>query len=125
MNRIVLIGVVVGLVIGGIVIYEMGGTEKLPAPPSLPGPEQVKEDPGDHVISLKDFESLRLGDAYWDITDRFGDLEDVRKVENVDSGQYTRGRAVVWCTWTNPDGSWVKLGFEDERLLDMLQEGLK
>ena len=118
---------VVGLVIGGIVIYEMGGTEKLPAPPSRAGARsRVKEDPKDHVISLKDFESLRLGDDYWDITDRFGDLEDVRKVENVDGGQYTAGtRGWYGVRGRNPDGSWVKLGFEDEKLLDMLQEGLK
>jgi hypothetical protein len=87
-----------------------------------PAPAQDKNAP---IITKAQYDALRTGMTYDEVSDLIGALETEASSEYQPRTQYTEATATSWLIWKNPNGSFARLGFISGKLAEKQQEDLK
>lgn len=95
-----------------------------PPPPPPPAPPVVEE-PLRPVFTKGQFEAIRYDMTYGDVSELLG-AESTRQESTYDEGKsdYVRPSLTAWHYWENEDGSFIKAGFIDKRLVEKVAENL-
>jgi len=126
MDRSYLVGALVGgivalALVGGWMVLAPGLRTPEPPPAVAPPPPPPEPEP---LVTAQEYDALKLNMPYLQVTQIIGDLEDDRYTEDRPGGEYTQPTVIEWCTWRNPDGSSITLGFDLDRLIEKNVNGV-
>jgi hypothetical protein len=100
----------------------LSGCTPPPPPPPDPVEPEVFVMP---VFTQAKFEQLLTGMTYGEVADLLGS-ESTRQESTYDEGdtEYVRPTLTSWYYWENEDGSFIKAGFVDKKLVEKVAENL-
>lgn len=111
--------------LGSVVLW--GCKKETPPPPPPPDPATLPENqpPPRPPVTQAQFDKLLYDMTLSNVEELFG-MEPSRQDSTYDEGVegYTRPSLTSWYIWENPDGSFIKLGFTNDKLTDMVSENL-
>lgn len=94
-----------------------------PAPP--PPPPAEPELPPSPVYTQAQFDKLLYDMSSAQVRDILGsEPTDQDSTYNEGESQYVRPSLTTWYIWENEDGSYIKLGFVEDKLTEMTSENL-
>lgn len=108
-----------------IVAIPLGMKLMVPPPPEPPPPPPPPPAEPEPVITREEFDQIRVGMEYWDVVDLIGEPEAERDSEyNEGVPGYTAPSVIAWHTWRNENGSWAKVSFIKEKVVEKKCENL-
>lgn len=95
------------------------------APPPPPPPPKEPEVLVMPVFTQAKFDQILTGMTYGDVADLLGS-ESTRQESTYDEGEseYVRPVLTSWYYWENEDGSFIKAGFVEKKLVEKVAENL-
>ncbi len=121
---LILVLAIAGAALVAPLVLNRGAPEHEPTPPpaQAPEPPQAVES---ITVNRLEYERILNGMGYWEVVDLIGGLE-TEAATDYDEGTpgYTGPTVTVWRTWKNPDGSWAKVAFDSDKVVDKRAEGL-
>lgn len=112
------------IALGGSVLGLTGCQEPPPSPPPPPVPVEA-EVPARPIFTQARFDKLLYDMTYLQAVEVLG-AEATRQDSTYDEGEseYVRPSVTAWYYWENEDGSFIKLGFVEKKLVEMVAEAL-
>lgn len=94
-------------------------------PPPPPPPPAAVEAPARPVFTQSQFDAIRYDMTYGQVSEILG-AESTRQESTYDEGksEYVQPSLTAWHYWENEDGSFIKAGFVDKRLIEKVAENL-
>ena len=94
-------------------------------PPPPPPPPAAIEEPARPVFTQGQFDAIRYDMTYGQVSEILG-AESTRQESTYDEGEseYVQPSLTAWHYWDNEDGSFIKAGFVDKRLIEKVAENL-
>ncbi len=128
---IVPLGILLLLLIAAPLVLFSGKTAHTPAPAQAPPPPQPSPglptpDPNAPIITKAQYDAIKNGMTYDQVTDLIGAMEtESKSVYNKGVSGYTGPSVMAWHTWKNPDGSFASIGFMSNKVEEKTEENLK
>lgn len=114
------------IALAGGVCCLAGCTEPAPPPPPPPPPMPAEPvAPPKPVFTQDRYDKLLYGMTYLQAVEVLG-AEATRQDSTYDEGEseFVRPSVTAWYYWENDDGSFIKLGFVEKKLVEMVAEDL-
>ncbi len=94
-------------------------------PPPPPPPPVVEEIPARPVFTQRQFDAILYDMTYGQVSEILG-AESTRQESTYDEGEseYVQPTLTSWHYWENEDGSFIKAGFVDKKLIEKVAENL-
>lgn len=98
-----------------------GCSSPLPSPPAVQAPEP----PARPIFTQRQFDAILYGMTYGQVSDLL-QAESTRQESTYDEGQseYVQPSLTAWHYWENEDGSYIKAGFVEKKLVEKEAENL-
>ena len=95
------------------------------SPPPPPPPPVVEEVPARPVFTQRQFDAILYDMTYGQVSELLG-AESTRQESTYDEGEseYVQPSLTAWHYWENEDGSFIKAGFVDKKLIEKVAENL-
>jgi hypothetical protein len=95
------------------------------SPPPPPPPPVVEEIPARPVFTQRQFDAILYDMTYGQVSEILG-AESTRQESTYDEGEseYVQPSLTAWYYWENEDGSFIKTGFVDKKLIEKSAENL-
>jgi len=107
---------------GIVALVSLGGCEKAPPPPPPPPEPEVPPRP---VYTQAQFDQLLYDMSPAQARDILGsEPTDQESSYSKGDSQFVQPSLTTWYIWKNEDGSYIKLGFVEKKLIEMESDGL-